>query len=109
MNEEAIVADALCTLEALILSEKDTSDPNVAEYLSRLRMVMRHRDIYSNTNTGFSLLRNRKRGASSFNCGWCKERIIGQDIQKHINACSRHSPEHPANMVKALKEIVNDC
>lgn len=105
IDEDQLIDDGLCALET-ILKSKNPNDPNTIEYRESLERLMRNR--FWMHRPSYELLPNKK-GSSSFNCGWCKERIVGEDIQKHINKCSRHSPEHPANMVKALKEIVNDC
>lgn len=105
--EDQIIDDALCALDDLIKNTKNLSDPNVAEYQEALKRTMSarfllHRPMYFN-------LPNRKYGATNFTCGWCKERITGEDMQKHINQCAKVSPEHPANMAKALRGIINDC
>lgn len=105
--EDQIIDDALCALDDLIKKSKNMDDPNVAEYQAVLDRVMlsrflMHRPMYVN-------LPNKPGRYSNFTCAWCKERITGEDMQKHINQCAKVSPEHPANMVKALKGIINDC
>lgn len=49
-----------------------------------------------------------QRQSVDFTCYWCKNRVPSKDMGKHIATCERESPLHPTNMVRYLKEIIDD-
>ncbi len=114
IDEDTIIKDALHALEKHILNTKDIDNPNVVEYRQSLERVCMNRygkysiSTWDTFEHMLAARRGRSISQSGFTCGWCKERIIGEDMQKHINRCAKVSPEHPANMVKALRRIISE-